>query len=270
MNIALCFCVRNCEPYLINIFKNIYRLKSSLENIDINIKVFSIFVYDNCNDKSKQLLEIYQKRNNNIIVRTISNPSNHRTERIANARNTCLNIVYNELNNIQYHFVIDADDICSNKWNINIIIKYLYNFDNDNWDCISFNRDNYYDIWALMFDDFKHHCFGYGDSSSKVINIMKNCIVNKIRESETNSIEVLSAFNGFAIYKTDKFKGLHYDGLYSNFKHLITDEERVKSILALKKLGLNANICNKVECCEHLFYNISALHLFSFKTPIFI
>jgi hypothetical protein len=132
MNIALCFCVRNCEPYLINIFKNIYRLKSLLKNININNNIFSIFIYDNCIDKSKQLLNIYQKRNNNVIVRSISNPSNHRTERIANARNACLNIVYNELNNIQYHLMIDADDICSKRWNINIITKYLYNFDNDN------------------------------------------------------------------------------------------------------------------------------------------
>ena len=39
--------------------------------------------------------------------------------------------------------------------------SYLNNFDKDNWDAISFNRNRYYDIWALLYDDFKHHCWGY-------------------------------------------------------------------------------------------------------------
>ena len=154
MNIALCFCVRDCEKHLESIFKNIELVKS------LNVNVFSIFIYDNCIDNSENILNTYKNQNNNVFVRTIINTSEYRTERIANARNACLNIVYNELHDIKYHIMIDCDNVCSPKWDIQIINNYLNNFDNDNWDCISFFRKDYYDIWALMFDDFKHHCWG--------------------------------------------------------------------------------------------------------------
>ena len=255
MNIALCFCVRNCEKYLKNIFLNINRIKT------LNVNVFSIFVYDNCSDNSGYILEEYQKNNNNVIVRNILNTSMYRTIRIAKARNSCLEIVYNELNNIKFHIMIDCDDICSPKWNIGVINHYLTNFDNNDWDCISFFRDDYYDIWALMFDDFKHHCWGFIKyfHNETVVDIMKKSIIKKIKENNSNSIEVMSAFNGFCIYKTKKFKGLYYDGMYENFKNLVTEEDRINTIHYLKKYNLDVEINNNcVECCEHLFYNVSA------------
>jgi hypothetical protein len=152
--------------------------------------------------------------------------------------------------------MIDSDNVCSTKWNIDVINKYLN--DDDDWDCISFNRDDYYDIWALMFDDFKHHCWGFHTNSSIVVSIMRDCIVNKLNICKTTNIEVISAFNGFAIYKTDRFKGFHYDGLYENVKDLITEEERLNTIQMLKKYNLDASIHNNHECCEHIFYHLSA------------
>ena len=253
MNIALCFCVRNCEHYLPFIFENIELIKS------LNFTVFSVFVYDNCNDNSKYILDEYESKNNDkVIVRNIINESQNRTERIANARNTCLEIVYTELNNILFHIMIDCDDVCASKWDIDVINKYLNNFDNDDWDCISFNRNDYYDIWALFFDDFRHHCWGFGNVSSTAGRIMREVIVDKIKNCETNSLEVISAFNGFCIYKTDKFEGFRYDGLYCNIKELITEEERINTIQEFKKYNLDVKIVEITQCCEHLFYHLSA------------
>jgi len=254
MNIALCFCVRNCEKYLHDIFLNIENLKT------LNINVFSIFVYDNCIDNSQYILEKYQLQNcNNVIVRNIENTSQSRTVRIAKARNCCLEIVYNELNDIMFHIMIDCDDICCLKWDIDIIYKYLNNFDNDNWDCISFNRNKYYDIWALMFDNFKHHCWGF-EHSDPAIDIMRATIINKLNNCETNSIEVFSAFCGFCIYKTDKFKGLFYDGLYCNVKPLITSDELNNTLQTFEKeYNVKLKIKETIECCEHIFYHLNAL-----------
>lgn len=253
MNIALCFCVRNCEPFLQDIFSNIKLVKT------LNVNVYSIFVYDNCSDNSQAILEEYQKNDDNVIVRDIINTSEYRTERIAKARNECLSIVYNELNDISFHIMIDCDDRCTPKWNIDVINNYLNNFDHDNWDCISFNRDDYYDIWALLLDDFRQHCCGYSDICNVVI-LMRRYIKHKLYVSQSNSIDVLSAFNGFCIYKTEKFKGLCYNGLYSFFKPLISEEERLNTIEACKKYGLNVTIDDTwIECCEHLFYHLSAL-----------
>jgi hypothetical protein len=258
MNIALCFCVRDCGKYLPDIFKNIELVKT----LDLN--VFSVFIYDNCTDNSQILLEEYQQKNSEtVIIRNIVNTSKHRTERIAKARNTCLEIVYNELKYISYHIMIDCDNVCSPTWNIDIIDKYLNNFDNDNWDCISFNRDYYYDIWALLYDDFKHHCWGFGknigNKSNNVLSVMKNDITNKLKNCEMNSIEVMSAFNGFCIYKTERFKGLYYDGLYRNVKDLITEEERLNTINKFKTYNLDLELHNNEECCEHIFYHLNAL-----------
>ena len=255
MNIALCFCVRDCEQYLHNIFDNIELVKT------LNISVFSIFVYDNCSNKLCEcILKEYQKKNkDNVIIRNIINTDPRRTLRIAKARNECLKIVYSELNNISYHFMIDCDDKCSMKWNIDLIDKYLNNFDDDNWDCISFNRNEYYDIWALMFDDFNHHCRGYGEESIRVTYIMKESIINKLKTCKTNSIEVISAFNGFCIYKTEQFRGLYYDGFYPNLKKMISSEEIMKTLLKFKnEYNMYVSMYNTEECCEHLFYHLSA------------
>ena len=89
---------------------------------------------------------------------------------------------------------------------------------------------------------------------------MKQNIVNKIQNSKSNNIQVISAFNGFGIYKTQRFKGFYYDGHDANFKNIVTDMERTKTIEAFKKYNLNVNISTThLECCEHLFYHLSAV-----------
>lgn len=265
MNIALCFCVRNCETYLPYIFKNIERLQT----LDIN--VYSIFVFDNCTDNSERLLRNYHlKHMDSVVVKHIRNKSPYRTVRIANARNACLDVVYNKLENISYHIMIDADDVNSNPWNIKVIQDYLTNFDNDNWDCISFHRKHYYDIWALQYDNFKHHCWGFGDKSKQVVQFIYKDITNRLNSLEVNSMYVMSAFNGFCIYRTDRFEGFYYDGLYENVKQLFTDSERKQTVDVLKKNNIIANTLDyiskewmqyglqKPECCEHIFYHLSA------------
>ena len=161
---------------------------------------------------------------------------------------------------ISFHIMIDSDDVCSGKWNIEIIDKYLNNFDDDDWDCISFNKKAYYDIWALLYDDFKQHCFGY-DKFHDVVRLMGEDVTKKLKECSSNSIEVWSGFNGFAIYKTERFRGFYYDGLYENFKRLVSDEEIKSSVQAVRdKFKLDVTLQNVFgrECCEHLFYHISA------------
>ena len=255
-NIALCFCVRDCEPYLSSVFQNIDRMRQQLTEY----KIYCIFVYDNCIDNSEEILKQYQANYpDDIIVHNIPNTSALRTVRIAKARNVCLYFVYKILTDISYHFMIDCDDVCQNNWNIDIISKYLQNSENDDWDSISFNRPIYYDIWALLFDDFKHHCWGFGSESNQIINLIQMIITNKIKDSKTDTIEVLSAFNGFAIYKTERFRDIYYDGTCKSNIELITYQERNKTINILKKkYGINAQIDETGMSCEHIFYHLLA------------
>jgi len=256
MHVALCFCVRDCEPYLKRIFSNIDALRCGLPQT----KLTCIFVYDNCVDNSPALLHAYKQQQENVIVQGIENTSHMRTVRIAKARNACLEQLY-KLPNVQYHMMIDSDDRCANKWNIDLIRTYLQGGNGDgDWDCISFNRKNYYDIWALLFDDFKHHCWGFASraDNNKVVETMRKEITRKLNNAN-NSIEVMSAFNGFAIYKTGRFSGFQYDGHGSTFMTLFTDDERVRVETVLsRKYGILTKCVLTDESCEHLFYHLTA------------
>lgn len=258
-----CLSVRNCARYLPKIFDNLNILSNCFT------KFAEIFVYDNCSDNSKTKLEDFKSisKFDVEIYHNIDNNSELRTIRIAISRNKCIEIMDNKFKDVNFHIMIDADNINVKKWNINIIQKYLQM---DTWDALSFNRNNYYDIWALLYDDYKHHCWGYGkynNQTSIVVNHMKKGIEKRLKNLKNNELySCLSAFNGFAIYRSCKFTGIRYNGSYTDFKHLITDEERISTLNILKKelndnnLQLGEGFQNKTdECCEHLYYHLSAI-----------
>jgi hypothetical protein len=256
-NVACCLCVRNCESYLTDIFKNLDLLSN--EFLQFNV----IFVYNDCSDNSEQLLQTYKnsKNFNVILINFTSNNSSFRTVRIANARNLCIDIIYNQLKNIDFHFMIDADDVNISPWNIQLIKKYI---NEDTWDSISFNREYYYDIWALLFKNYKHHAWGYcHPNAGCVITLMKKDIKKSLKnlESEIDLLDCYSAFNGFAIYRTEKFKNIKYDGIYSNIKQFISENDKQHTLEYIQnRIPINIKINeNCFELCEHLYYHLSAI-----------
>jgi len=252
-NVACCLAIRNCGQYLNKIFKNLDLLSEHFINF------YVICVYDNCNDNTEQLLNEYKKKSTFkvLLFHNKNNKSNLRTVRIANSRNICLDIIENTLN-IDFHFVIDADNVNILKWDIDLIKYYL---NTDDWDCLSFNRKSYYDIWALLYDNYKHHCWGFKNSQA-VVNFMRKDIVNKLNKLKDYELyNCLSAFNGFAIYRTNIFNNMRYDGTYLKFKTLVTDKERIITLNKLRTIMNNKliNINNYQQHCEHLYYHLSAI-----------
>ena len=263
-NVACCVCVRNCELQLPEFFKNLERLSKNFKNC------YFVFVYDNCTDSSEKLLKQFQKTNlEKIILKNIENSSKYRTVRMAKARNVCLDVIYNELKDIDYHFMIDSDEVNIKPWNLNYIKKHLNN--SSKWDSLSFNRKKYYDIWALMYNDIVHHCWGYNSykfCKSIIVPYMRkeiSTILNDLNDDEL--FACYSAFNGFAIYKTQKFKNIKYDGTWEKFRNLISDKDRLNTLNMFKELFK----CPKLELyskilppesgvhCEHLYYHVSAI-----------
>jgi hypothetical protein len=255
-NIACCLPIKNVESFLPKIFENLNLLSTLFISENFNV----IFVHDNCTDDSEQLLNTYKNTSKfNVFIIDIDNDSPYRTVRIAKARNTCLDIVYNVLKNIDYHFMIDSDDVNTLTWNIDLIKYYL---NNDNWDGLSFNRSNYYDIWALLYGDFKHHCWGFYYESHIVVPYIQKDIISKLNSLEKYELfECLSAFNGFAIYRTDKFIDIIYDGFLDNVKKYINDDEREQTLHYLRTTFniQNLYIENNIDCCEHIHYHVSAI-----------
>lgn len=214
----------------------------------------------------------YQSRRADVIVRTIPNPSPLRTVRIAKARNVCLDEL-DHLGDVEYHAMIDCDDKGAGQWNLEVIRNALS--DSDDWDCLSFDRSHYYDSWALLFDGFTQHSWGFRPrrspgfmrmrkSDGRVNTLMLAEIRRKLDTSPTHTIEVVSAFNGFAIYKTRRFRGLRYDGYASNFNRLYSDaSRRLLEYGLFHKYGIDT-LCvadgadGNGEACEHLLYHVNA------------
>lgn len=159
--------------------------------------------------------------------------------------------------------MVDCDDVCASKWDIGVIRESLES--PEGWDSLSFNRPGYYDIWALLYDEFIHHCWGFSNSID-VVHLMRKDFERKLAQSSDSTVEVLSAFCGFAIYKTSRFRGFRYDGRAASFYSLFTDQDR-HTLESSLKCNYNLNVAclppsqqnhDHGQACEHLFYHVTA------------
>ena len=243
---ACCMTVRDCAPYLPKVFENIHRLRTLFPSFVL------IVAYDHCVDDSENLLRNYQSQSRfPVYLLPGDTTSPHRTVRIAQARNRCLEKL--EELGISFHFMIDADDVNVNPWNLTLISNYLAM---PGWDVMTFNRPDYYDIWALMYPPFQHHCWGFYHHSGEVVAYMRKDITQQLEQHELFPCQ--SAFNGFAIYRNSIFKGIRYSGEYKELKRLIPDSARqhtLESLSSIKDIQLDED---SIQSCEHLYYHLSA------------
>jgi len=265
-NVVCCITVRDCAEYLVQLFKNLENLGKELGKSNFNFTV--IFVHDNCSDGTERYLYEYKylTQFDVVVLHCANNFSEHRTFRLANARNCYLKYLYEKINPIKkvdYHIVLDGDSVNTDPWDIQKIKQYMEN-DKNNWDCLTFNRKCYYDIWALFYGPHKHHCFGFNDlNGGDIVDYIKMDVQHRLRQlGEEELMECWSAFNGFAMYRTDKFEGCDYNGSYADIKELITDEDRketvrfYKSLFSKQELSINEEY---IEHCEHVYYHLCAI-----------
>jgi len=242
---CICGTVKNCGPYLNKVFQNIETIGKIFEDYKI------IISYDHSTDNSLDILQNYQSKNNNFILHIETEPQTpYRTHNIARARNKCLNIIRNNFSDYEYFIMIDCDDVCSNPVNLEYILYYLTI--NTDWDALSFNKQPYYDTWALskypyVFSNmhFKNP-EGYGAFIEKIIN----------ETPKKTLIPCLSAFNGFAIYRTNKFINYFYDPkprLDLIPKHLIEKNIQLCGPMYLKDKAA-------IVDCEHRSFHLMAVN----------
>jgi hypothetical protein len=147
--------VYNAAQYISHAIKNIELLEKCFKNIKI------IFVYDKSKDNTINLLKNYVKNKQNvtIYINEVERISN-RTINIARARNKILEFIYSSNNNKDYKYFIMLDCNYNNYKTIDVEIlkKYLLRED---WDCLTFNQDYYYDIWALSITPYYLSCWAW-------------------------------------------------------------------------------------------------------------
>lgn len=243
MNCCICGAVKNCEEYLPDVFKNIEKIQTLFDNVDI------ILFYDKSTDDTFNILKTYQNKYNNLYIFVNSKEiSKFRTIRLAYARNFCIKFIFSSIKNYKYFIMMDFDNVCSSPININVLNKYLNRSD---WDCLTFNKPDYYDIWALSKYPYLISFFHFRKNPHDKIKNYINDLLFKLENNEL--LQCLSAFNGFGIYRKDKFINCSYNGKFNlNLfpKHLIK----------INKDIVNSDLdFSLIEDCEHRNFHVEAI-----------
>lgn len=273
MKCICCIPCRNVDKHLPKIFKNIEKLHKVFDKFNV------CFFYDKSDDNTLEILTKFKNKNEYVNI-LINNESllKYRTHRIAHARNELINYIKDTHYNYDYFIQMDCDKICSYPININVL-KYHLNL--DNWDSLSFNRSGLprghenYDIWALQYEPFIHHCHSYNGDLS-IVHKMRADITKKLNNlSKGQLFHCYSAYNGFAIYKTTQFLNCKYDGETQKY----FSDEKINNMLNIfkKKYNLNMKINYDYvdeshgggkQNCEHIGFHIQAIRANNAKIRI--
>lgn len=257
MNCIICLPIYNCDKYLNNIFINLLSIRTLFNNFAI------VFGYDHCGDNSLKMLEEFKYKNNDICINILINNNKrfrYRTHNLAFIRNLMVEYIYTNYPNYELFIMMDSDDVCSKPIDLNILEKHLNN--NSKWDSLSFNKNDYYDVWALQYGQFVHHFRSFKENTWPIIYFIKNDITNKLNNLKENEyFNVYSAFNGFAIYKTNKFVNCKYDGITQKY----SDDEKIINMLnflnslKIKDTRSKIRICKIKENCEHISFHLDSI-----------
>jgi hypothetical protein len=156
--------------------------------------------------------------------------------------------------------MMDMDDVNSKPIDIKVIEYYLY--DNVLWDALSFNRRDYYDLWALSIIPFITSCWHFPNYDS-VIPGMKEYVTKKLYNMKPNELlTCISAFNGFAIYRKDQFINCHYDwSVQKNVGMFSKEQIEMNEMSVGMKMTMNKSyhpIIGPTTDCEHRHFHTMA------------
>jgi hypothetical protein len=250
--VVICLCVYNSAKGLPSVLKNIDKIKNHKLFTDIKI----VACYDNSDDNSLDILTSYENENENIeIIKNECRISDARTENIAFARNQILERIREKYSNYEYFIMMDTNEYsCIGDINVNVLEDVIKR--KDEWDSISFDREaGYYDIWALSFEPFIYSVYHF-DNFDKINKTMRDAFTVILDEYKNNKpdeyIDVYSAFNGCAIYKTALFLDCSYSSNIQ-FKRFPKD---------ILKKQLDACGCKLLHIlsydCEHRAFHMEA------------
>jgi len=244
---CICGTVRNCGKYLATIFSNMEKLGKVFEDYRI------ILYYDSSDDDTLAKLKVYKEKNDKMFFYVNqSEMLSYRTHRLALGRNYCISHIKENYKDYEFFVVMDCDDICARNININSLLLYLKR---DIWDCLTFQHPKgYYDNWALSKPPYVISCHHFSNSGLGA-RLIDGIIKNRNRNRNRSLIPCLSAFNGIAIYRTQKFIDCIYDG---NFRLNYIPKKLIDE--NIKYAGypiLNKN--NTIEDCEHRHFHFQAV-----------
>jgi hypothetical protein len=266
-NCYICGCARNIEIYLEKVLLNIQQISTLFKNVEI------IIYYDISNDNTLQIL----KNVTNLPIKILINKeemSPCRTSRIAKGRNALLEEMKSQeiskKEKTKFFIMMDMDDVCSKNIDLNVLKEHLV-MNPTSWDSLSFNLPDYYDIWALSLEPYMISCWSWnsnmGDKRRLIVDKMKEYVTRKLQTNKL--LQCSSAFNGFAIYRLEKFIKCRYDNSVANNMQFITENEYLQNINALKsEISNDTWSLLNTEDCEHRFFHMLAIKEFHAKIMV--
>jgi hypothetical protein len=213
-----------------------------------------IIYYDDSEDNSLNKLKEYQAKNDKMHLYVNKTLLPYRTHRIALGRNTCLEMIKKMYSDYPFFIMMDCDDRCARDLNIDLLKNYL---NTNSWDCLTFNYPGvYYDTWALSKIPHVLSCHHFKDGNDRLQKMITK-LINKTPSNEL--IQCLSAFNGIAIYKTDKFINCYYDGRcrYDYIPGWMKNIHIKNNPHIIPQANLVGDL--KYEDCEHRHFHIQAV-----------
>ena len=245
MKCCICGTVKNCGPYLYKVLSNMEKIGSLFDDYKI------LIYYDKSDDNTLDILKDYPSKN--LFYYVNKNPLfKLRTSNIAKGRNFCLDRIRNNYIDYDYFIMMDCDDVNCKELDINPIINALKRND---WDGLSFNTNPYYyDLYALSIKPYFLNIYSI-DKTDEISQIIKDYIINLLNSLEPNELlTCASAFNGFSIYRTNKFIDCNYNGL-TTFEYVLLSFDSL--IEPYKLHGFNYNFV--LEDCEHRAFHFEAI-----------
>lgn len=255
MKCCICGTVKNCGKYLDKIFSNMEQIASLFEDYAI------ILYYDVSSDNTLDKLIQYKLKNEHFNFYVNNDPLyNYRTYNISKGRNYCINYINENYSDYEYFIMMDCDDVCENTVNLNVLKKNLLR---DDWDALSFNKNDYYDLWALSYGPYACSIYIFNPYGPILMNgqpfvtplyKLKKNITDTLKQCPHNElVKCYSAFNGFAIYKSKKFLNCKYDG-HLDLRYI----PKQLVLMNIQEFGkIMPNLIN--EDCEHRRFHFEAL-----------
>jgi len=245
---CICGCVKNVGGYLDKIFENMELIGSLFDDYVI------ILYYDKSSDNTLQKMREYKRKNNRLMffINT-TYVMRYRTYNLAKGRNFIIKTIRERFSDYPYFIMMDCDDVCARDMKLQLLSEYLKRKD---WDSLSFDHSGqggaYYDMWALSKYPFVVSCHHFNNGFFTYLEYIKTLIKNTPRKS---LIKCISAFNGFAIYRTPLFLNCRYSGVFDI------------SYLPKKIIKQNIKVCGpiiinnqfKYEDCEHRRFHYEAI-----------
>lgn len=256
----ICGCAKDVESYLDDVFDNIGLIGKLFD--DFHIIIYYDNSEDNTLDKLNKWNEYYQDKMTLLIGKDPL--TNIRTQNIANARNHLLRKIY-ELNDddFPYFIMMDMDEVNRGKLNPIALQNYLHHERNEtplSWDALSFNRIIYYDLWALSIDPYSFSCNHYENNhkvKNQMVHYLKQELGRIVIKNATNGLlPCISAFNGFAIYRKNKFINVKYEWNIHKTLIIYPRQNIDKMSRAVFQQPMSRH-----DDCEHRYFHIRASQL---------